>query len=332
MKARVLSKSEESKWTEFIKSHPLATIHQSPTWGHFQQKIAYRGKYWIVVLEKNDKIIGGTMLVRHKVRQKYSWLYAARGPLLKEMKDIKLLIPEIKKIAKDERSIFLRIDPPLIEEMEKLKGFKKIKEGFQPQHTLILDLSKSEDQLLKEMKPKGRYNIKLAAKKGVEVFISDINNTKEFQKDLEDFSTILEETTKRDGFRGHKIDYYKNMLESLDSNAKLYLAKFNGKTIAAIIATFFNDTAIYYYGASSNEHRNLMAPYLLQWTAIKDAKKMGLKKYDFLGISPDKNTKHPWHGVTAFKLKFGGEKITYSSPQEYAFKKPLKLLYNLLKK
>ena len=122
------------------------------------------------------------------------------------------------------------------------------------------------------------------------------------------------------------------MLESLGNNARLYLARLNGQILAATIVTFFKDTATYYYGASSNSHRNLMAPYLLQWQAIKDAKKMSLKLYDFLGISPDNNKKHPWYGVTAFKLKFGGEKINYTSPQEYIFKPILYIVYKLLKK
>ncbi len=329
MKAKILEKSEEAKWEDFIKNHPLATIHQSPNWGHFQAKIPYRGKYWIVVLEENDKIVGGTMLIKQKIRQKYCWLYAARGPLLQDLNQIENLLEPIKEIAKEEKAIFLRIDPPLTEEIPTLKGFKKIKEGFQPQHTLMIDLSKSEDQILKEMKPKGRYNIKLAAKKGVKVELTKPQN---LSKDINDFYKILEETTKRDKFRGHNKDYYQSMLESLENNAKLYLAKFNNETIAAIIVTFFKDRATYYYGASSNQHRNLMAPYLLQWQAIQDAKQMGIKHYDFLGISPTNNKNHPWHGVTEFKLKFGGEKIDYASPQEFSFKKATHLLYKTLKK
>lgn len=332
MRARILDKSEVEKWEKFILDHPLSTIHQSPTWGHFQAKIPYRGKYWIIVLEKDGEIVGGSLLIKQKIRKKYSWLYAARGPLLSNMKDTSLLMGKIKSIAKKENAIFLRIDPGFTEEIELLKGFKKIKEGYMPQHTLVLNLDKEEDELLKEMKPKGRYNIKLAAKKGVEVSVANPKKIKQFQKDLNDFFSILEETTNRDGFRGHNKNYYKNMLETLGNNSKLYLARLNGQILAATIVTFFKDTATYYYGASSNSHRNLMAPYLLQWQAIKDAKKMGLKVYDFLGISPDNNKKHPWHGVTAFKLKFGGEKINYTSPQEYIFKPILYIVYKLLKK
>ena len=332
MKAKVLDKSDEAKWEKFLKTQPLSTIHQSPAWGHFQAKIPYRGKYWIITLEEDGKIIGGTMLIKQKIRKKYSWLYAARGPLLSDLSQIQKLMPEIKKIAKKEDAIFLRIDPSLTEEIDPIQGFKKIKEGFQPQHTLILDLEKDEEELLKEMKPKGRYNIKLATKKGVKISVADPKKVKDFQKELNDFFKVLEETTKRDGFRGHNKNYYKNMLETLPENAKLYLARFNGELLAATIVTFFKDTATYYYGASSNKNRNVMAPYLLQWQAIQDSKKMGLKTYDFLGISPDNNKDHPWYGVTEFKLKFGGEKIDYASPQEYSFKKLLHILYKLIKK
>jgi lipid II:glycine glycyltransferase (peptidoglycan interpeptide bridge formation enzyme) len=102
--------------------------------------------------------------------------------------------------------------------------------------------------------------------------------------------------------------------------AKMYLAEYEGETIAGVIVTFYEDTATYYYGASSNKHRNVMAPYLLQWHAIKEAKSRNMKKYDFLGISPPDAKNHPWQGVTEFKMKFGGEIVEYVKAKEFIFK------------
>ncbi|MFA6992769.1 MAG: peptidoglycan bridge formation glycyltransferase FemA/FemB family protein [Candidatus Gracilibacteria bacterium] len=340
MEAKILTKSEEKKWDDFVYTHPLATIHQTSAWGHFQEKIAARGKYWIVVLENNGKIIGGSMVIRHVMAKGYSWLYCARGPLLDyHSKNLQEQIDEIIKIlspiAKSEKAIFIRIDPPLEKSNTKNKGYLNLKSfkisnhGFQPEHTLILDITKSEDEILAQMKPKGRYNIGLAKKKGVTIHKS---------KDTDAFHKILNETTTRDNFHGHNKDFYENMINTLNGDgrstplAELYLAKFEGKSIAGIITTFYKNTAVYYYGASSNEHRETMAPYLLQWIAIKDAKEKGLKSYDFLGIAPEGAANHPWAGVTEFKLKFGGARIDYQPAQEYSFKKLHHLAYRALKK
>lgn len=349
MHTRILNKSEEHLWDKFIKNHPLSTIHQTSSWGHFQEKIPQRGKYWIVVLEdqankdSKSKIIGGTMLVRHFLPKGYSWLYMSRGPLInydpaKSTIQMNALIETIKPLAKKEKAIFLRIDPPIkltekSSSKSRLKGFHLTHSGFQPEHTLLLDLTKSEEDLLKEMKPKGRYNIHLAEKKGVKIRISDSANKTQFNKDIDAYFSMLKETTSRDNFSGHNKEIYKNMIEILEPNAlaKLYIAEYENTPVAAIITTYYKDTATYYYGVSSNSFRNLMAPYLLQWEAIKDAKASSYKIYDFLGISPLDAKNHPWKGVTEFKTKFGGARLSYKPPQEFAFKKFLYLLYRLYK-
>ena len=125
---------------------------------------------------------------------------------------------------------------------------------------------------------------------------------------------------------------HEQMLDKLPKNAILYMAIYESKPIAGIIVTHFKDTAIYYFGASGNEYRNVMAPYLLQWHAMKEAKKKNLKYYDLLGIAPENAKDHPWAGVTNFKKKFGGKHITYAPPQEYSFKPFIHLLYQLYRK
>lgn len=341
LEARILKQSEENLWEEFIKTHPLSTIHQAPAWGHFLSKISSRGKYWIIVLEEKNKIVGGTLLVRHSLPYGYCWLYAPRGPLLDynyTEKQMEELMSVIQKIAKEENAIFLRVDP-VFTIAPHFKYFYTVKHGFQPEHTLIIDLTKSHEEILQNMKQKGRYNIRLAEKKGVKIRKSDHENPDKFLKDTKQFCEILNQTAKRDHFHGHDLNYYQSMLDTLSphKNAALYLAEYDHKIIAGIIVTFFKDTATYYYGASGNDFRNIMAPYFLQWSVIKEAKKEGYKYYDFFGISPMVRKgihikKHPWQGVTDFKTKFGGEKISYASAQEYPFKKFLYLLYRIYKK
>ena len=175
----------------------------------------------------------------------------------------------------------------------------------QPERTSILNIDDSEEDLLKNMHHKTRYNIKLAEKKGVE-----IREAKE--ADLEEWWNIMTETKKRDGFRSHSRSYYKKMLE-IDI-VHLLIAEFEGKIIAGNIVSFFGDTAVYIHGASSSQYRHLMAPYLLQWQAIKIAQEKGMKYYDFYGIDENK-----WPGVTRFKKGFGGEEINYPGAFDLIF-------------
>ena len=337
MKAKILDHNQEELWDKFVKNNPIGTIHQTTAWGKFQTRIKSRNKRWIIGVFENNKLIGGTMVIRHRLPKGYCFLYCARGPLLDYdhqdiQKHIDLITKEATQIAEEENAIFLRIDPPL-KKLKKLKKFHISHAGFQPEHTLILDLTMSEEDLLKNMKQKGRYNIKLAAKKGVEIRVSNPRNTEQFTKDIDAYYEMLQETTERDGFAGHNKDVYKNMVEILSGQnfAKFYIAEQNNEILAATIITCFKDTSIYYYGVSSNKYRNLMAPYLIQWQAIKDAKKDGHKVYDFLGIAPENAKNHPWKGVTTFKKKFGGEELTLAPPQEHPFKPLMYWLYRVYK-
>lgn len=171
-------------------------------------------------------------------------------------------------------------------------GFRKAHASYQPEWTLKIDLEPPPEEILKQMKSKGRYNIRVAEKKGVKV--REFDGGKGSEKAVRDFYQLLTETTERDQFHGHGEKFYQDMLGKLGpagtvgkaatGRAKLYLAEYQNEVVAGILVTFFGDTATYYYGASGNKHRNVMAPYLLQWEAMRQAKKQGLKWYDLLGV------------------------------------------------
>lgn len=228
------------------------------------------------------------------------WLYVNRGEVV-----------DLTDLAKKTNAVFARFEVPYLKESGTKfnKKLHKAHAHYQPDTTLIIDLSKNEDEILAQMKPKGRYNIKLAEKKGVKIIES---------KDAAEFYKILKQTTQRDKFSGHNKEFYQKMIDMIEG-AKLYYAQYEGQMIAGVIATFYKDTAVYYYGASSNEYRNVMAPYLLQWHTICMAKAKGCMEYDFLGIAPEGAKNHPWHGVTEFKKKFGGEIIEYEEAKELIF-------------
>ena len=246
--------------------------------------------------------------------------YLPRGPQDCRSEHVEKLLKEITELQKTHALVFLRCDPvaplPNTASVPTYQAFSP-----QPEATLTLDLTLSEEELLKQMKRKGRYNINLAEKKGVQI------------KDgsLDDFMQLLKQTTSRDGFSGHDKKYYETMLKTIPG-ARLYSATKDQKTLASALVIHYEDTAIYYYGASSNEDRELMAPYLVQWHAITTAKAAGLGSYDFLGIAPDKAAKnHPWAGVTEFKKKFGGKVISYPQPTDMVFSRTQYMVYRLLK-
>ncbi len=327
------SQKDRQKYDNFVKNHPLGSIHQTLEWGLFQCKTPGRDKFYALMQEdQNGNCVGSVLLIRQQLPKGLCWLYAPRGPLIDyaDLPKFAPLFQKIAEIAKKDHAVFLRFYPGIPD--HHTPNFKSIKSRlahahYQPESTLILDLTKSLEELLKQMKPKGRYNIKIAHKHGVKIRQGDPG-------EVHLFYDLLLQTTTRDKFSGHALEYYQNMLAVLGpQQAKLYFAEYDSKIIAGMIVTYFKDTATYYFGASSNEYRNTMAPYLLQWQAILDAKSQGLKFYDFLGIAPQNqsgqlNPNHPWAGVTDFKLKFGGERLNYISPQEIVYKP---LWYNAIK-
>ncbi|MBD3270058.1 peptidoglycan bridge formation glycyltransferase FemA/FemB family protein [Candidatus Peregrinibacteria bacterium] len=330
----VIIESDEQKklFNAFVENHELGSIHQTIEWGEFQKMHPDRGAYWPIAVFENEKIVAIALLIRQKLPFGLSWLYCPRGPLADfESENFKLLLKKIKTIAKQEKSVFLRIDPAIEANSKnyfRKHGFKKAHAQYQPETTTIIESSKlSEAEILVKMKPKGRYNIKLAKKKGVEVTVSEGSDA-----DVEKFYELLSATTSRDGFSGHSLSYYKNMLKCLGEKVKLYLAKYDDKVIAASIVTFCGKEAVYYFGASSNDHRNVMAPYFLQWKGIEEAVKKGMN-YDFLGIAPlNADKSHSWAGVTDFKLKFGGIIKNYFPAQEKIYQPLMFVLIRLVKK
>ncbi len=315
--------------------NPLSNIHQTKEWGVFQSKSPLRDKYWII--EDGDDY---ALVFRQKLPFKKSWLYCPRGPVFDYTEPTRLagLFHQIEEISKKENAVFFRFDPNISDMTEAASSYLKAISSaadssglklkpahahYQPESTLILDLTLCEKELMDQMKPKGRYNIKIAQKHGVKIKSPGIHDA-DFDSAIESFYRLLSQTTGRDGFSGHPLKYYKDMLTTLDGNlpepsARLYLAEYQGTPVAGMIVTWYKDTAIYYFGASGNEHRNVMASYLLQWQAISDAKAVGLKYYDFLGIAPENAKKHPWASVTDFKLKFGGRRVDYIPAQEIVF-------------
>ncbi len=295
---------------------------QSCDWAEFQKSLGR--KVW----EMN-----GISVIKHNLPLGKSYLYAPRcgGDFLSEV-----FLKKVKETAKKENAIFLKIEPSsILGELREGKpsvlkklGFKKA-QNIQPRKTLILDVTKSEKDLLEQMHHKTRYNIRLAERKNIKI--------RKDKTKFEDFWKLIQKTTKRDGFRPHPKEYYKKMLDI--PGMELFVAEYpekspistNGasqnKIIAANIVVFHKKQAIYLHGASDYEYRKLMAPHLLQWQQILEAKKRDCAEYDFWGIDDKK-----WPGVTRFKKGFSGKEIEYPNAYDLTFESFWYIFYRVAKK
>ena len=229
---------------------------------------------------------------------------AAASRLLAEL--ARLLVPHLSP-----RTAFIRFDPPwygaaLPPPLD--KPLRRAPADIQPPDTVIINLDRSEEELLLGMKEKWRYNIRLSAKKGVTV-------RRAGAEELGVFYALLRETARRDGIAIHAERYYAELFAlaaeygNAGADLRLYIAHHEGDDLAAAITLFRGDEAVYLYGASSGVKRNLMAPCLLQWSAMRDAKAAGCRSYDLFGIPPTDAPAHPMAGLYRFKTGFGGDII-----------------------
>lgn len=292
---------------------------QSPEWEKFQQASG-----------QETFRAGESLFIAQKLPIVGKYAYSPRGPVIKMEKGegkSENKMREIVREAKKRNCGWIRIEPNSEEELKCISDFLipyslsliPCRRDMQPRETLVMDISKSEEQLLSEMKPKTRYNVRLAEKKGVRIIVS-----KE-EKYQQKFIELVRETSLRAGIRPHPEHHYRKMFESLGDAVALYSAEYEGEIIAANMMIFFGDGAIYLHGGSGNSHRNIMAPFFLQWRAMTDAKAKGCRWYDFGGISTKSKMengkwrmeKKEWEGITNFKQGFCPQTESTQFPGTY---------------
>jgi len=313
----------QREYNKFITTQVHVQFLQSWEWGDFFQSEG--GKVIRLGFYENKKLFFVLSLYKNNLPLNHCYYSAPRmGMESLSAEQLSFVFEEIKKAIKKDRALFLRFEPrsQLKIGKEKIKIEKTI--DVQPSKTIILDLNKSEEELLKAMHQKTRYNVRLAKKKGV-----IIREASDNEKDFEKFWDLMKDTGGRDGFRLHDREHYKKMLSAggNDFKIKLYFAEYDGKIITANIISFFGDMVTYVHGASSSEYRNVMAPYLLQWYVIRKAKGLGFKFYDFFGVDEAR-----WPGVTRFKRGFEGEEVEYPGTFDFVFNSYFYLAYKLFRK
>jgi lipid II:glycine glycyltransferase (peptidoglycan interpeptide bridge formation enzyme) len=232
-------------------------------------------------------------------------------------------------------SAFIRFDPPWYTRGADVfppaleKPFTRAAADVQPPDSALVDLDRPAEAILESMKTKGRYNIRLAAKKGVTVRRGE-------EAELPVFYRLFQETARRDGIAIHSFGYYRSLFSlsreyreaQLQPEVRLYIAGEGGEDLAAIIILIRGKQAVYLYGASSDTRRNLMAPYGLQWKAMEEARAAGCLEYDLFGIPPREDPNHPMAGLYRFKTNFGGTVIHRCGSWDYPYRPAVKSLFN----
>lgn len=342
---REIKKEEYCKLDSFVAtctSKGGAELLQSSIW--LQILKADKASRQVFIALSGEEIVASVLVIEKVFAKFFSYLYSPRGPILKKdlsANDHNLIIQNLKdKFFAMGRYVFLRFEPlegdflslDKNSEIPSLSFVKTI--DLQPKTTLLIDLQKNDEELLKEMHQKTRYNIRLAMKKNLKLIeanssneINDSNENSSFSNDFSDFWRLMKKTSNRDAFGIHSEEHYRNLIVSGKDNIKLYFIEHEGLRIAAGIFSFFGNKATYLHGASDDNYKSLMAPYLLQFELMKIAREKDCKLYDFYGIDEDK-----WPGVTRFKKGFGGFVFSYAGTYDLIFKKSLYSFYIFLRK
>lgn len=326
-----------------VVTHPL----QSYEWGEFREKegikVLRRGIF------DGTKLVSAFQLTIHKIpKTNYTIGYLPKGTLPSPE-----VIAELKKVGKEENCIFIQLEPNVIKSVNgnltetsksKLTDLIPAAHPLFTQYTFILDLTKTEEELLKDMHQKSRYNIKVAKKH--EVTVQEDNSDSAFSE----YWRLTEETTKRQKFYAHTKHYHELQWQTFGHDtdmskltSHLFTATYDKKVLTSLLFFVFHDTLYYPYGASSSEYRNVMHSNLAMWEGIRLGQTLGLKKFDMWGaMGPEPDTKDPWFGFHNFKEKFGPDHVEFIGSfdlvinpllyQAYKVADKLRWLYLKLKK
>lgn len=320
------------EWHLAQQLFPEANFLQSPAWGRMNSLIGHK-----VIVEYNilDQTSGETsaaprfwcqMIVKNAKRGRY--LEVPGGPLLDWDHDEtkQAVFAKIREIARREHCVFVRIRPQLrADAADQLKGLnlRKAPMHLHAEHTVIIDLERSEEDLLKSMRRQTRYEVRRAEKLGVQV---EWGNSEEL---FREFHSVQAETAARHHFVPPDLKTLLAEREAFGDNARLYVAKAeDGQPIAYGLILIDGAEAEYFEAASTELNHKLPGAYALQWQVMRDLKVLGIQRYNLWGIAPAGQKQHRYAGVTTFKTGFGGDVVEFVAAQDLVVKK-FRYLFNL---
>jgi len=321
---------EKDIWENFLLECDEKTFLNSWNWGEFQKTMG--NKIWRFGIFENNKFISIALVVKTAAKRG-TFLLVPHGPNIKIHNSLKeklktqileAFLEELKRIAKKEKADFIRINPVWERNEENNKIFQKL--GFikapihaHPEASWKLDIRLPEEELLMNMRKTTRYLIKQTLKNNdLEIYQSNR------MEDINVFDKLNQEVAKFQHFIPFSKEYIKNEFKIFknDNQALIFFGKYKGEIIAAAFVLFWSNIGFYHHAALVPKHHKIPIAYLLQWEAIKEAKKRGCTLYDFWGyVSPKEHPKHPWAGPTLFKMGFGGRVYEYVKTQDLPLSK-----------
>lgn len=295
---------------DFVLSrHKEANFLQTANWGKVYEisgdKVYYLGFY-------ESEVLVGTALAIVKPARRGRYLEIPGGPILDwgDPALISAVFTELQKIAAENKCVFVRLRPNIADTPENRKVFEDNRLKASPmhlhaEHTVVLDLTRPEDQLLSDMRRQTRYEVRRAQKLGIKVSFSSEKSA------FAEFYEVQKDTARRQNFIPSSQDFIFAQHEAFLDKARIYKAELDGKVLAYGLIIMQSPEAIYHEAASTPANHSLPGSYALQWQIIKDAKSLGIERYNLFGIAPPNSPHHRYAGVTTFKTGFGGSQLSY---------------------
>ena len=330
---RLIPIEQQHLWDAIISTCPSGHLLQSWGWGELKASAGWHPLRLALCDSKREQIVAAAQVLRrtplHLPLALGHLAYIPKGPVFDwsghdDSKLVQTLFSQLRLNLVKQGALALQAEFACETESQESKlllrdldamHFQRV-QAIQPGRTIILDLAPDEDMLLANMKEKWRYNIRLAGRKGVQI------RAAETVEDVESWYGLLQTTSSRDRFGIHTLEYYRRAWQIFAprKQARLLLAQYNGQLLAGIFVGLMAKQAIYLYGASSNEQRQLMPNYLLQWEAIRWAKQAGAATYDFWGIPETDEQSEAMTGVYRFKSGWGGRIVRFTGNYECMYR------------
>jgi len=332
MITRILYNEEKAAYDKAVR-HPVQTW----AWGDFQINQGHK-VYRLGVFDQKKMVSGFSLSFHNIPKTRFSIGTILRGPKIDAD-----MITNVRKIALDENAIFVKLEPDVIQKVyDSILNLDKEypqdldfqglvvspKVAFYP-HSFLIDLTLSEEELLARMQSKTRYNIRLANRHGVTV------SRETHDQGFEIYLQLLLATTHRQGFYLHSEVYHRQLWQQLKNTGTIdiLLASYQGEVLAAFMLFKCRDRLFYPYGASLDKKREVMAPNLLMWEAIRYGKSLGLKTFDTWGcLGPDAKEGDQGFGFHRFKQGYGGQLVQFVGTYDLVINPQLYRLYNLIDK
>jgi len=328
---------ERAVYEAFVSGHPAGSVLQSWVWGEMRARQHWRPTR-LLARDRSGRVCGAASILCRDLPVGGTILYLPRGPVLDfhDHRVLDAMVGALRRCGDRRHAVLCKIDPyvsppdPRVARALALRGFvvghrRGRFEGMQPRFNVIVPLEGGEEAVLARLHSKTRYNVRLAAKRGVEV-------RRGGRADLAAFWRLLLITCARNGFSERQLPYFEQVWDALapEGHIELYFAALGGRDLAAAILFLYGDKAVYAYGASSDEHRDLMAPYALQWAMIRRAIAGGCRSYDMTGVPAHRVEGEPGYGLYRFKRGFWPEVSEFLGERDLPLQPTLYRVWNVV--